>query len=264
MRAFVRLLAVGLTIASMTAVSCLVLVGDVFAYGCSTPTGPNHCYNTIAWSGMTPGLNTTIENQANMFSGSTSADQISNEAWLIDTTCQSLCWVEAGFVASPNAPWNSTSPVFFWAYVKPDGTGDQRPISGLWQGLGQGSTVLSIYTANCDQQYHVFAFNALGSYTSPTWPISMNPNYIQIGTELTGQTGIGQDEFDWFDNQYAGCGSNFYYQFTDGNLSPSPPLTCGGFPYTCDPRNPPFGNWSVPPSANNPSYPGGWVYSYCC
>lgn len=184
---------------------------------------------------------------------STSDDFVTNEAWLVQRgspACSNLgytlCWIEAGFIASQY--YTAGSPRYFLAYRQPNQTFVITPFTTMTYPVDSLTTV-RIFSYNFDSNFTVaFANDAYNQYFSTPVTNSYTPNQIQTGSELSGTRGATSFEADFAQNAYAGNLGRFYYQTNDGAVN----ITG---------RNPPYGGWSQPPSQSST---GGYFYSYCC
>jgi hypothetical protein len=248
--------------ATLLMLFCLAFATQSFAatYSCGNPQS-GHCYGRTRWHEQTQyfGAYTDV-NQVTLSCPSGCGGFIDDEIWLIDnqsTGCTTnqfgQCWVEAGSFTSDGG-----SQIFFWA--------DSRPLAQstfnlhLWgptDAVGTTDHYMIIKDARgASGIFQVWVYNDTLStlYQGTSTSNTMSGNAIQIGQELAGTQNASAGNANFTRNIWAvqalGPEYVFWYnrQVHQGNMVSN---------------NPPFGSWSIDPSAPPPPE-GGQFTTHCC
>jgi hypothetical protein len=242
---------------SVTLLLALMYPAEALAYSCGGATS-GHCAGLAQWYGYTNGMASTITVTAISSGG----DRIQNAAWLEDahtTTCQQngygACWIEAGYVVGGTTQGYYSSPVYFWADLRPGSIYFDHLLQTVPQGdYGQTLDVLIELQSTPGTWYVGMSSPGFNSDYSPSPQFSMNnsmvPDWIHVGQELAGtQNNAGSPATDWTYNQWMDNLGSYHFQTTDG---------WGGTPRS---DNPPYASWAIPPSQSST---GGDLVAYCC
>jgi len=207
----------------------------------------------LSWSRLTPGAQTTIDPPSTYASGN---GGMFSEEWLVDNqsyACTSnvghACWIEAGFRVDPGLC--NANPIFTWEDIVPYGNQVyQHNFCGYaWPHDSWTLVTVAQQPADAtkwDIRFNNDPFNV--HFSDLSYNNGMNPNRIDIGSELYGTSGAQSGQVSWANSAYGGANQSFYLQFSDGHAMTGV-LT-----------NPPYGGWVTRPSQSA----GGYYYTTCC
>jgi hypothetical protein len=233
-----------------------VLLSTIFsipasAYNC---TGGNGCYGTVRWNGAVDGADARIS--VGTMSMTSSLWHINSVLWVRDRDGVNDCsilgipvdtaWIEVGYWA------RSSTQQFYWA--------DCRAGASYYEGAFGTVTTSDKYKPNYFQirrntknstYWFVQIMAISNSWSLVSSANSMWPDQIEIGGELTGNSGASMYSGHTTNNRYIHYGSsstpNYYYQGRDGDGKT---------------QNPPFvSGWTA--GAPDPGGTGGDWYAYC-
>lgn len=241
--------------------------GSAHAYSCDDPVrGP--CLGINIWQEQPEyfGAYSDIRQGRLRCPAGTCDGAVANRVRLMDTVSPlcvtnrfGACWVEAGYVATPETGPNG--PVFFWAEVRPT---QQVPYAIHLAGPADPVGVVDHFMIIKDgrvfpETFLVFMYNSSlstlygGVSVAPTG-VPMKANSIDIGQSLEGTTGASAPRVDFNRNIWAvrllGPEYVFWYrpQVRRGLLRED---------------RPPFVAWTIDPAA--PRAPeGGRFTTHCC
>lgn len=256
--------------ARRTSLSALVIVLatlTALAVGILAPrtalASPSSQIVAYRWNGPTKGVRTTVSVVA-IRCASTSCNSdlsnpnpkfIDNEAWLYQngrSDCLAgQCRIEAGYATRNYDSSKGAAQVwYFWEDLRP---GSQAFVHWIKQvpsaDYGHPLTI-EIYAASCCSVFYVNLYAYTSTMTNQSTGNTMNPNSIEIGSELSGGASSQSAPYAYFNNNQWYDGSRVaHYQTSNGSG-----IVNEGAP-------PPYMGASPIPQYSST---GGTIYTHCC